>query len=243
MTNVALIRSAPSVPLHSSCPRCGFLKWCLPANLELSEAERLNDRVTHQRPIKRGSYLHHAGEALGSLHVVCSGFIKTILNHDSGNLQVTGFSMPGELIGIDAISTGKHLSDTVALEDSTLCGMPYAVFENLSHAVPALQHHFNRIMSAEITRDHELMFLLGSMNAKERIAVFLLRKSKRFAAHGYSATHFRLPMTRQDIASYIGLTLETVSRALSDLQHDEIIAINGKDVEIRNLAGLQKVLH
>src|SRR6187399_2798662 len=104
MIKVATIRSAPSVPLHSSCPNCGFLKWCLPANLELSEAKRLYDRVTHQRPIKRGSYLHHAGEALGSLHVVCSGFIKTILNHDSGNLQVTGFSMPGELIGIDAIS-------------------------------------------------------------------------------------------------------------------------------------------
>lgn len=244
MDTVGHVRFSASASPQSKCPNCGFLPWCLPANLELPEAKRLNDLVTHQRQIKRGSFLHHAGEALGSLYVVRSGFMKTILTDDNGNEQVTGFSMPGELVGMDAISTGTHLCDTIALEDSTLCGMRYVDFEDLGRTVPALQHHFHRIMSAEIARDKELMFLLGSMSATERAAVFLLSMSKRFAVRGYSGTRFRLPMTRQDIASYIGLKLETVSRAFSGFQHHEIIAtkIGGKDVEIRNLARLQQAL-
>ncbi len=242
MCSVAPIRFSPSVSLHSECPLCGFPLLCSSANLELPDAKRLNELVTHQRQIKRGSLLHHAGEKLGSLYVVRTGFMKTILARDNGNEQVTGFSMTGDLIGLDAIETGKHLCNTVALEDSTVCGMRYVDFEVLGHAVPALQHHFYRLMSAEIARDKELMFLLGSMNAKERTAAFLVNMSKRYAACGYSGTRFRLPMTRADIASYIGVKLETVSRVFSGFQHREIIAIRGKDVELRNLARLQQAL-
>jgi CRP/FNR family transcriptional regulator, anaerobic regulatory protein len=238
----APIRFSRSVSLDGECPHCGFLSWCSPADLNLSETQRLSDLVTHQRQIKRGGFLHRAGEALGSLYVVRSGFLKTILRRDNGHEQVTGFSMTGDLIGMDAIGTGKHLCDTIALEDSTLCGMRYADFEDLGRTVPALQHHFHRFMSAEIARDKELMFLLGSMHASERTAGFLLGMSKRFAARGYSGTRFRLPMTRQEIASHIGLKLETVSRAFSDFQDREIIARKRNDVEIRSLARLQQVL-
>ena len=150
--------------------------------------------------------------------------------------------MTGDLLGLDAIETGKHLCDTVALEDSTLCGMRYVDFENLGRNVPALQHHFHRLMSAEIARDKEVMFLLGSMNAKERAAAFLVSMSKRFAARGYSGTRFRLPISRTEIASYIGVKLETVCRVFSGFQHDEIIDIKGKNVELTNLARLQQAL-
>ena len=242
MDTVGPIRFSASASPQSECLHCGFLPWCLPANLELLEAKRLNDLVTHQRLIKSGSFLHRAGEALGFLYVVRTGFMKTILRRENGHEQVSGFTMPGELIGMDAIGTGKHLCDTVALEDSTLCGMRYVDLEDLGRTVPALQHHFHRIMSAEIARDKELMFVLGSMHATERAAVFLLGMSMRFAARGYSGTRFRLPMTRQELASYIGLKLETVSRVFSDFKHQEIIAIKGKDIEIRNLARLQQAL-
>ena len=175
--------------------------------------------------------------------MICSGFLKTSITDGDGREQVAGFSMTGELVGMDAIGTGKHMCDTVALEDGSLCGMRYADFEELGRAIPALQHHFHRVMGAEIARDHGIMLLLGAMRVEERIAVFLLNLSRRFSARGYSGTHFRLPMTRQEIASHLGLTLETVSRAFSHFNNIQLTAINGKDVEIRSLARLQQLLN
>ena len=233
---------SPCVSLRSECPHCGFLPLCSLAHLELPDTRRLNDLVTHQRKIKRGEVLHYAAQPLGSLHVVRTGFMKTILTRDNGNEQVTGFSMTGDLLGLDAIATGHHRCDAVALEDSTLCGVRYADFEALGRTVPALQQHFHRLMSAEIARVGEHVSLLGSMNAKERAAAFLLGISKRFAARGYSGTCFRLPMTRAEIASHIGVKLETVCRVFSALQHDGIIATSGKNVELRDLARLEQAL-
>lgn len=242
MDSLGSVRFSPSAPLYGECPHCGFLEWCSPANLGLPEAKHLNDLVIHQRQIKRGGFLHHAGEPLGSLYVVRTGFVKTILTNDNGNERITGFFMPGEIIGMDAIGTGKHVCDAVAIEDATFCGIRYVDFEVLGRAVPALQHHFHRTMSAEIASDKELMFLLGSMNVTERAAAFLLSMSKRVAARGYSGTRFILPMKRKDIASYLGMTMETISRRFSDFQRQEIIAINGRDVEIRSLARLRQAL-
>jgi CRP/FNR family transcriptional regulator, anaerobic regulatory protein len=163
---------------QSDCPNCGFLAWCLPAELELRDLQRFNKLVTHQRLIKREGIVYRAGSALGSLYVVCSGFLKTTLPHDDGRDHVTGFSMTGELIGVDAIGAGKHTCNTIALEDSRVCGIRYADFEELGHAIPKLQHRFHQAMSAEIARDHEAMFLLGSARANERVAIFLLDLSK-----------------------------------------------------------------
>jgi CRP/FNR family transcriptional regulator len=224
------------------CPNCGFLAWCVPANLAARDARRVNHLITHQRTLKRGEYLYHAGAALGSLYVICSGFAMSSLTRDDGRDQVTAFSMTGELVGLGGIGTGRHVCDTIALEDCRLCGMQYADFAELGHTVPALQHHFHRIMSAEITTHHEIMFLLGSMRAEERVAVFLLNLAARFAARGYSETHFRLPMTRHEIASYIGLKLETVSRTFSHFSDIDLLAVNGRDVEICNMARLRQVL-
>lgn len=214
----------------------------MPANLASCDSRRIFDLITHQRPVKRGDYLYRAGSELGSLFAICSGFLKSSLTYCDGRGQITGFSMTGDLLGVSAISTGMHVCDTVALEDSRLCGMRYADFEALGRDAPALQHHFHRIMSAEITTHHEIMFLLGSMRAEERVAVFLLGLSQRYSARGYSGRHFRLPMTRHEIASYIGLKLETVSRAFSRFSDSDIIAVNGKNVEIRDVARLRLIL-
>lgn len=198
------------------------------------------DIIEHRRPLRRNEHLHRAGSALKSLYATHSGFLKTSITANDGREQVVGFSMTGELLGMDAIGTGMHQCDTVALEDSSLCGMRYADLEKLGHAIPALQNHFHRMMGAEITREHGIMLLLGAMCAEERIATFLLNLSKRLFARGYSGTSFRLPMTRQDIGSYLGLKLETVSRVFSYFNDLQLISVNSKSIRIESMAKLQQ---
>ena len=232
----------PSEASYSRCPNCCFDAWCLPANLAAHEAKKLNDRIEHRRLIKRNEYLHYAGMGLTSLFVIKSGFLKTKVTNRNGREQITGFSMAGELVGLDAIGEGKHQCDTAALVDSHLCAIAYVAWEQLILEIPALQRHFHRAMSAEIVRDHGIMLLLGAMRAEERVGIFLLNLSMRFSARGYSGTHFMLPMTRQDIASYLGLKMETVSRVFSHFHNNQVIAINNKNVEIRSLARLQEIV-
>jgi CRP/FNR family transcriptional regulator len=231
-----------SDPSHGGCVHCGFAAWSLPASLASHEAQQFNDRIVHRRPIKRNEYLHRAGAAHTSLNVIHSGFLKTSIMNGSGHEQVTGFSMAGELIGLDAIGAGKHQCDTIALEDGVLCEIAYADFEQLARHIPALQRHFHRMMGAEIARDYGIMFLLAAMLAEQRVAMFLLNLSMRFAARGYSGTHFRLPMNRQDIGNYLGLKIETVSRVLSRFHDSELMVISGKDVQINSLVQLQQLI-
>lgn len=232
----------PSSLPGGECPNCGFKAWSRSANLASCDSERLNDRIDHRRLVKRNQYLNRAGSKLSSLYVIYSGFLKTSITDDGGREQITGFSMAGELVGLDSIGTGKHQCDTVAIEDSHLCEIAYSDFARLSCDIPSLQHHFHRMMGAEIARDHGIMLLLGAMRAEERIAMFLLNLSIRFSARGYSETQFRLPMARQDIGSYLGMTVETVSRTFSQFNNLRLIAINGRYIEIRDLPQLRQLI-
>ena len=227
---------------RATCLNCGLLRWCLPACLNPQERERFDHFVEHQRPIKRGGYLHRAGSSFKSLYAIHNGFLKTSITDDNGREQVGGFHMTSELTGMDAISSGKHLCDAVALEDSSVCGISFADLERLNREISSLQHHFHCVMSSEIVREHGIMFLLGSTQAEERLAIFLLNLSKRYAACGYSATRFRLRMTREDIGSYLGLKLETVSRMFSQFQRDQLIAVQNKEIEIKSLHGLRQLI-
>lgn len=229
-------------PVASSCHDCGLFAWCLPASLTSAQTAQLNRLSEHQREIERTQYLHQAGATLNLLYVVRSGSFKTSITDDAGREQVTGFAFPGELTGIGAIDTGRHPCNVVALEDSTVCGIRYVDLERMGRGIPALQRRFHRAMSSEISHDYGLMLQLGSMSSKERIALFLLNLSKRRAARGYSATHLTLRMTRMDIGSYLGLRLETISRALSQLREDQVIAVFSKDIDIKNLAQLRLMI-
>jgi CRP/FNR family transcriptional regulator len=232
----------PSRPPSSECTDCGFNAWCLPAKLTLRESKQFNERIRHSRLIKRNEYLHRVGSELTSLLVVNSGFLKTEMTDRTGYNQVTGFSMAGDLVGLDAIGTGKHQCNTTALEDSDLCAIRYSDFGELAQAIPALQHYLHRVIGAEIARDHGIMFVLGSMRAEQRIAAFLLNLAERLSARGHSGTHFSLPMTRQDIASYLGLRIETVSRAFSHFNNIRLIAANGKNIELKRPMELQYIV-
>jgi len=172
-----------------------------------------------------------------------SGSFKTQFLHEDGREQVTGFQMVGEIIGLDAISTDRHSCDAIALENSEVCELPFNKLESLSRELPSLQRHLHKIMSSEIVRSQGIMLLLGSMRAEQRLAAFLLNLSQRFAARGLSPTRFQLRMSRQEIGSYLGLQLETVSRAFSHFQDDGLISVRVRSIEILSLQRLQSCLN
>ncbi|MDP1559181.1 MAG: fumarate/nitrate reduction transcriptional regulator Fnr [Nitrosomonas sp.] len=223
----------------SNCSACSLRELCLPVGLNEQEVEILGDLVNHKCRIQRGEYLHHTGSNFQSLYAVRRGFFKTYVLEQDGRQQVTGFHMTGELIGLDAISTEMHTCDAVALEDSEVCEIPFAKLEEMSRNIPSLMRHFHKIMSREIVKDHGVMMLLGSMKAEERLATFLLNLSHRFFKRGYSSSDFILRMTREEIGSYLGLKLETVSRAFSKLQEEEIIAVHNKHIQINDIDRLR----
>jgi CRP/FNR family transcriptional regulator len=228
--------------LRAACTACSLRELCLPAGLEEPEMEKIDRLVSQRRRIRRGEHLYRAGATLAALYAVRAGYLKSCVLHEDGREQVAGFHMTGDLLGMDAISSGLHMSNTVALEDSELCEIPFPLLEQLSREVPTLQQQLHRVMSREIVREHGVMLLLGRMKADERLAAFLLNLSQRFAARGYSPTEFNLRMTRAEIGSYLGLKLETVSRAFSSFQDRKLIKVRQKSVRILDLRGLKAVL-
>ncbi len=228
--------------LQAACSTCSLHELCLPAGLNPSELKSMDRMIDHRHAVKRGEPLFRSGTALRSLYAIRSGFMKSSVLHDDGREQVAGFHMMGDLLGMDAIGTGKHLCDAVALEDSEVCEIPLQDLEKLSREIPSLQQHFHRVMSREIARDYGVMLLLGSMRAEERLAAFLLNLSQRFAARGYSSTEFHLRMTREEIGSYLGLKLETVSRALSHFQAQGLVAVQNKHLRILKIDSLRELV-
>ncbi len=227
-------------PLRVACSGCNLRELCMPMDLADADMDQLDDLTCIKHAYQRGGFLYRSGAKFQSLYAIRTGFFKTQVLHEDGREQVTGFQMAGEIIGMDAISSDAHACDAIALEDSEVCEIPFSRLEELSRKLPSLQRHLHRILSREIVRDQGIMLLLGSMRAEERLAAFLLNLSQRFAARGYSPTSFYLRMTRQEIGSYLGMKLETVSRTLSNFQGAGLITIRNKSVEIHNLQKLQR---
>ena len=224
------------------CASCNLRELCLPCGLSGSDATRAEELVYTRRRLKRGETVYHAGDPFISLYALRSGFFKATLMLDDGREQVTAFHMGGEMLGMDGIGTGTHSTSAVALEDSEVCVIPYAKLQELTRDLPGLQTQFHKVMSREIVREHGVMLLLGSMRAEERLAAFLLNLSQRFNARGYSKSDFNLRMTREEIGSYLGLKLETVSRAFSKFQDEQMISVQQKHVRILDADGLKAAM-
>ena len=234
--------AAQSMPqLKTQCSNCNLREVCLPCGFSGQDKRPLDGLVYARKRIKQGESLYRAGEAFHALYAVRAGFFKASVMLEDGREQVTGFHMGGEIVGMDGIGTDIHQANIVALEDSEVCVIPYARLHEMGRDIPGLQHHINRIMSREIVRDQSVMLLLGSMNAEERLATFLLNLSQRFLARGYSQYEFRLRMTREDIGGFLGMRLETISRAFSKFQGDGLIAVDHKQIRIVDLDGLKRV--
>jgi CRP/FNR family transcriptional regulator len=237
-----IVRIMPQPGSPVACSSCCLKGVCLPCDLSGNELGRFGEIATARRRVPRGAALYHGGDRLESLYAVRSGAFKTIGVSRNGTEKITGFHLPGELLGLDAISSGRHGYSAVALEDSEVCVLRFAQLERLAMSLPALQHQLLRLLSSDISRDQGLMLLLGSMTAEQRLAAFLLSLSRRHQRLGFAADRFMLRMTREEIGSYLGLTLETVSRLLSRFQREDWIAVHQRDVEIRNKDRLMEVV-
>jgi CRP/FNR family transcriptional regulator len=227
--------------LKTACASCNLREICLPAGLSHDEIDKLDHLVYVRRKLKRGDALYRAGTAFDAIYAVRIGFFKTRVTTQDGRDQVTGFSMAGEILGMDGISHDEHTCDAIALEDSEICTIPYSHLEKLSIEVPSLQRHFHKVMSREIVRENGVMMLLGVMRAEERLAAFLLNLSQRLNARGYSPLEFNLRMTREEIGSYLGMKLETVSRSFSKFQAEGLIAVDQKYIRLQNIDGLREI--
>ena len=234
-------RGAKVARLATQCSSCNVRELCLPCGVKDHDMALFTDLVYTRKRVKRGDSLYRAGEAFTALYAVRSGFFKTRVTFHDGRDQVTGFFMGGELLGMDGISRDQHTCDAVSLEDSEVCMIPYSRLEQVSRKVKSLQHHFHKMMSRELVRDSGVMLLLGTMRAEERLAAFLLNISQRLQSRGYSALEFNLRMTREEIGSYLGLKLETVSRLFSRFHNEGLIAVDQKYVRILDIAGLRAI--
>jgi CRP/FNR family transcriptional regulator, anaerobic regulatory protein len=230
-------------PFKVACSSCNLRELCLPLGMSNEQMERLDDIVAVRRAVPRGDALFRAGAAFTSLYAVRTGFFKTCVASEDGRDQVTGFQMAGELLGLDGIGTDHHTCDAVALEDSQVCVIPFHQLEELSRELSDLQRHLHKIMSREIVRDHGVMLLLGSMRAEERLAAFLLNLTQRLRTRGFSGTELVLRMTREEIGSYLGLKLETVSRAFSKFQDDAILDVKQRHIRVLDADALSRLVN
>jgi CRP/FNR family transcriptional regulator len=203
-----------------ACSNCNLRELCMPVGLTPAELDRIEEVVASRRKIKRGATLFRNGEKFTSLYAIRTGFFKTCVASEDGRDQVT-----------------------VALEDAEVCVMPFDRIEELSREVNALQRHVHKIMSREIVRENGVMLLLGSMRAEERLAAFLLNLVQRLHARGFSQSELVLRMTREEIGSYLGLKLETVSRTFSKFVEDGIIEVKQRHVRIVNTEALREIVN
>ena len=225
-----------------ACSNCNMRELCMPIGLNEEELKRVDELVTKRPFVKRGSALFRTGDTFTALYAIRSGFFKTSVTSEDGQIQVTGFQMAGEILGLDGIATDRHTCDAIALEDTEVCALPFDRIEEIAREVKALQHHVHKIMSREIVREHGVMLLLGNMRAEERLAAFLLNLVQRLQARGFSSSDLILRMTREEIGSYLGLTLETVSRTFSKFAEDAMITVNQRHIHIVDADALRRIV-
>ena len=226
-----------------ACSSCNLRELCLPIGLDKEELSKVDELVATRRIVKRGASLFHTGEKFTSLYAIRSGFFKPSVTTEDGRDQVTGFQMAGEIIGLDGIVNDVHTCDAIALEDAEACVMPFDRIEEISREVTALQSHVHKVMSREIVREHSVMLLLGSMRAEERLAAFILNLVQRLHSRGFSSSELILRMTREEIGSYLGLKLETVSRTFSKFVEDGMVEVKQRHIRILNQEALQRLVN
>jgi CRP/FNR family transcriptional regulator len=223
------------------CQNCSLSELCIPFSLNNQELDSLDDIINRKRPIHKGDKVFNDGEKLHSLYAIRSGTFKTFTIDENGEEQITGFHLPGDVLGFDAIIENSHPSFAQAMETSMVCEIPYENLDQLTNTMPKLRKQILRMMSGEIKNDQQMLMLLNHKNAEQRLANFILSLSERFSNRGLSATEFRLTMTRSEIGNYIGLTVETISRLLNRFQKSELISVSGKLITIHDIDKLTDV--
>ncbi|MCA3183309.1 MULTISPECIES: fumarate/nitrate reduction transcriptional regulator Fnr [unclassified Cupriavidus] len=236
-----MLTSIPVTEMSPRCSTCSMGQLCLPVGMSQQDLAKMDTLVQERVRVHKGETLYRMGEPLNAVYAIRFGTLKTHVTMEDGRTQITGFHLPGEVIGLDGLSEMQHASDATALEDAEVCVVRYDDLQSLSGTLPSLQGQFLRLMSKEISQDQVMLITLGSMRAEERLAAFLVNMSERLSARGYSSTEFVLRMSREEIGSYLGLKLETVSRLFSRFAEAGLIHIRQRHVKLVDMAGIKQV--
>ena len=232
---------SPAAAQRSTCELCKFRETCLGSSSH-DENQCAKPLVSYRRRLKKDETLYRSGAKCDAVYSIRAGFFKTTILSEDGIQQITGFQMPGDLLGLDGIGAGKNRCDAVALSQGEVCVIPCANLVRSSHDSEALQAHVLRALCDDIGANYGAMLLLGNRRAEERVAAFVIDLSDRLLAFGTPWSDFRLWMTRAEIGNFLGLKLETVSRIFSKLDEQGILAVQGSHIGIRNFDALRSLI-
>ena len=211
-------------------------------DLTAEEGARFNRIVRHGRPLRRGDHIFRAGESFSAIFFIKSGWVKNYVTNDEGSEQVLGFHIAGEFLGLEALEQKAHRFSAQTLEIAVVCEVPFKPLEDLAADIPALQHQIYLLMSREIRHEFEMLALFGKRSAEEKLAAFLLDLSQRLRVRGLASQNFHLSMSRHDIASYLGLAVETVSRLFSRFQEESLLAVDRRHIQWLDVQRLENML-
>lgn len=233
--------SSRVIPIRdfSSCSYCSVRRLCLPHGVHDKDLQAVENLVDNRPHYEKGDYIFHQESEFNSLFAIKSGSVKTFGVTRDGKEQITGFHFSGELLGLDAICNEVHNCNAVALEKTVVCEIPYNSIESLVGEIPSLHSDFARLMSKELRRDDEMLMILGNMSAEQRVACFLFNLYQRLKYQEDVQDEIHLPMTREEIGNYLGLSLETVSRRLTGLQQADIIKVHNRFIKLLDINSLR----
>lgn len=221
-----------------SCIRAGSLL----SMLSPESRARLEQHIGRPKILQRKQRLFMSGEACDSLYMVNSGSLKAYVNSDSGEEQITGFHFPNDILGLDGLEKGQHTYSVEALETTSIFRISFSALEELVSRDPQLHHQLLKKISQQIANEHMTIFMLGRMNAEQRLAQFFLKLSSIMQDSGCVADQINLSMPRNDIANYLGLALETVSRLLTRFQNSGLLKVAHRQVQLLDTAGLKHII-
>ena len=222
-----------------SCSSCSLSELCLPHGMSGHDMYELDKIVRRQQPYQPGQHIFRAGDHSHSMFAVRSGALKSYCTTENGDEQVLGFTLPGELVGLDGMSDGIYGSSSVVLETASVCELPYNDLEEMCNTLHGLNRQMMRVVSKEISADQSMLLLLGKRTAEEKLAAFLLSLSARYKSRSLSASEFNLPMSRQDIGNYLGLAIETVSRLFAQFQKKNLLTVNRRQIVLVDMPALR----
>jgi len=227
---------------RSHCPDCAKLETCVPSGFEPDVRRQIDLLVAKRMRLRKGDTLFRPGESFANIYAIRLGSCKTVLLAEDGRDQVSGYHMAGDIVGIDGIGSETHECQAIALEDMEVCAIPYARIEGLAHDSPRVMHNVHQMLAREIARERQVMLMLGTMRADQRLAAFLLELGQRYHSRGYSGSEYVLRMTRDEIGSYLGLKLETVSRLLSRMHRDGLLQVQGRTIKLVDPVALKALV-
>ena len=222
-----------------ACSQCSLVELCLPKGLTAEELEVFEQAISRKKPLEKSEYLYRAGEEMTSLYTVKTGGFKANIDSLDGQENIVGFFLPGELMGLDGIASGQYQCDMIALGDAHVCQLSYRDFERVSEKFPVLRQEILSVSSNNMTTAQKMLMFIGKRPVEERLAMFLISISQRFKARGLSESRFQLPMSRHDIANYLGMAPETISRQFKKLQDQDLVSIQNRNLTIKNGAALR----